>query len=55
MSRYPAPHTDDDTFDVLDDALAALAERLITTETPTCSAIHVFATPSAANSSACAR
>ena len=27
MSRYPAPTTDPDTYAVLDDALAALAER----------------------------
>jgi hypothetical protein len=27
MSNYPPPHTDDDTFAVLDDALTALAER----------------------------
>ena len=27
MTAHPAPRSDDDTFDVIDDALAALAER----------------------------
>lgn len=27
MSHYPAPHTDSDTFAVLDEALTALAQR----------------------------
>jgi len=27
MTGYPAPHTDDDTYAVIDDALSALADR----------------------------
>ena len=27
MSTHPGPRTDDDTFDILDDALSALAQR----------------------------